>query len=46
MENWRSLLVRLFFGFGLEIDFAGFPFLGDLDDDAGHQAQQRGLVGE
>ena len=36
----------MFFGFGLEVDFAGFPFLGDLDDDAGHQAKQRGLVGE
>jgi probable metal-binding protein len=23
----------LFFGFGLEIDFTGFPLLGDLDDD-------------
>jgi hypothetical protein len=23
----------LFFGFELEIDFAGFPFLGDLDHD-------------
>jgi len=40
-------LVRLlFFGFGLEVDFARFPFLGDLDDDTGHQAQQRELVGE
>ena len=40
-------LVRLlFFGFGLEVDFARFPFLGDLDGDAGHQAKQRGIVGE
>ena len=30
----------------MEMDFAGFPFLGDLDDDAGHEAEQRGLVGE
>jgi hypothetical protein len=36
----------LFLGFRLVIDSADFPFLGDLDDDAGDQAQQRGLVGK
>ena len=30
----------------MEVDFARFPFLGDLDEDARHQAQQRGFVGE
>ena len=34
------------FGFGLEVDFAGFPFLGNLHEDACHQAQERGFVGE
>jgi hypothetical protein len=28
------------------MDFPGFPFFGDLDDDAGDQAKQRGLVAE
>ena len=40
------LVQWLFFGFGLEVDFAGFPFFGDFDEDAGHQAKQRGFVGE
>lgn len=36
----------MFFGFGLEVDFARFPFFGDLDDDAGDQPKQGGFVGE
>ena len=36
----------LFFGFRSEVDFARFPFLGDLADDACHQAKRRGFVRE
>ena len=28
--------ISLAVGFGVEVDLAGFPFFGDLDDDAVH----------